>query len=138
MNVNTIFITEKDLSTLRGLVSASRKSSAKDEKSLRLLEGELDRARVVKPQEIPADVITMNSEVHLMDLDTMEETVYRLVFPDKADIDKGFVSILAPIGTALLGYRVGDVIEWKVPAGVAKWKVMKIVYQPEASGDYHL
>ncbi|MFP4164107.1 MAG: nucleoside diphosphate kinase regulator [Chitinispirillaceae bacterium] len=137
MASNRIYITENDLDRLRALVQ-SAKESMRNDQLLKSLEGELDRAEVVKPQEVPSDVITMNSEVSLMDMDTEEEMVYRLVFPDQADVDKGYVSILAPVGTALLGYRVGDIIEWKVPAGVAKWKVMKIAYQPEAAGDYNL
>jgi regulator of nucleoside diphosphate kinase len=138
MTDNSIYITENDLNKLRELVKSSRKSFKQDEKYLQLLEGELDRAKVVKSQDIPSDVITMNSEVHLKDINTKEETIYRLVFPHQADADKGHVSIFAPIGTALLGYRVGDIIEWNVPAGIAKWEVMKIVYQPESAGDYHL
>jgi regulator of nucleoside diphosphate kinase len=78
----------------------------------------------------------MNSEVYLRNLNTKEEIIYRLVFPEHADANQGWISILAPIGTALLGYRVGDVIEWKVPAGIARLKVEKILYQPEAAGDY--
>lgn len=138
MSDNCIYITENDLMKLKGLVRASRDSQKKDEKNLQLLEGELNRAKVVKPNEIPSDVITMNSEVYLRDMDTEEDTVYRLVFPHEADIDKGYVSVLAPIGTALIGYKVGDIIEWKVPAGTARWKVIKITYQPEAAGDFHL
>ncbi|MFP4015239.1 MAG: nucleoside diphosphate kinase regulator [Chitinispirillaceae bacterium] len=137
MASNRIYITENDLERLRALVQSAKESMGND-KPLKSLEGELDRAEVVKPQEVPRDVITMNSEVSLKDMDTEEEMVYRLVFPDQADVDKGYVSILAPMGTALLGYRVGDIIEWKVPAGIAKWKVVKIAYQPEAAGDYNL
>ena len=138
MTDNSIYITENDLNKLRALVKSSRKSLKQNEQHLQLLEGELNRAKVVKSQDIPSDVITMNSEVHLKDLNTQEETIYRLVFPHQADADKGYVSIFAPIGTALLGYRVGDIIEWSVPAGIAKWEVVKIIYQPEAEGDYHL
>ncbi len=103
-----------------------------------MLENELNRGKVVNPREIPGNVITMNSEVSLQDLDDNEEIVYRLVFPAEADAERGWISVLAPIGTALLGYKEGDVIEWKVPSGVVKLKVTKIVYQPEAAGDYHL
>ena len=80
----------------------------------------------------------MNSTVVLTDLDTREEETYTLVYPENADTAQGKVSILAPIGTAMLGYRVGDVFEWEVPAGKRRLKVEKIVYQPEASGDYDL
>jgi regulator of nucleoside diphosphate kinase len=61
-----------------------------------------------------------------------------LVFPDDADIDQNRISVLAPIGTAMLGYSVGDAFEWQVPAGLTRFKVKEILYQPEASGDYHL
>lgn len=92
----------------------------------------------MKPQDIPPNVIAMNLEICLVDLSTKEEITCRLVFPDHADYNQGRISILAPIGTALLGYSVGEVIEWKVPAGIAKVKVEKVLYQPEAAGDYHL
>lgn len=133
----TIYITDNDMKRLRELVMVVRQFK-KEEKYLQELESELNRAKVVKSHDIPADVITMNSEVHLRDMNTKEEITYTLVFPDQADAGQGRVSILAPIGTALLGYRVGDVIEWKVPAGIVKLKVEKILYQPEAAGDYHL
>ncbi len=138
MATRTIYITDHDLKRLRELIIVAREFGKEEEKYLTELEKELDRGSVVKSQEIPPDVITMNSEVHLKDLNIEEEITYRLVFPDHADAGKGWVSILAPIGTALLGYRVGDIIEWKVPAGIARLKVEKILYQPEAAGDYHL
>jgi regulator of nucleoside diphosphate kinase len=100
--------------------------------------GELNRAQIVAPQEIPGDVITMNSQAILLDLDTQEEEIYTLVYPENANSTEGKVSILAPIGTAMLGYRVGDMFEWEVPAGKRRLKVGKILYQPEAAGDYEL
>ncbi|MDL1898635.1 transcription elongation factor GreAB, partial [Anaerolineae bacterium CFX7] len=96
------------------------------------------RATVVAPQDIPNDVITMNSVVQLQDIDTKEEEVYTLVFPENADLAKGKISIFAPIGTAMLGYRVGDLFEWKVPAGTRRLRVKKILYQPEGSGNFDL
>jgi regulator of nucleoside diphosphate kinase len=102
------------------------------------LEEEFDRAEVVEPKDIPPDVITMRSTVRLNDLSTGEEMVYWLAFPTEANCDEGRISILAPVGTAMLGYRGGDVIEWEVPSGVRRLKVGKIPYQPESKGDYHL
>jgi regulator of nucleoside diphosphate kinase len=133
-----IYITENDIKRLRELIMVAREFGKEGEKYLGELEKELDRGKIVLPQDIPHDVITMNSKVQLKNLDTNEETIYQLVFPDDADSDQGRVSILAPIGTALLGYSVGDVIEWKVPAGVVKLKVERILYQPEATGNYSL
>jgi regulator of nucleoside diphosphate kinase len=80
----------------------------------------------------------MRSKARLRDLDTGREMVYSLVFPDDADSNKGKISILAPVGTAMIGYGTGDIIEWKVPAGLRTLKVDAVLYQPEASGDYHL
>jgi regulator of nucleoside diphosphate kinase len=102
------------------------------------LEKELSRAEVVAPKDVPADVVTMNSKVSLRDLDTGDEMDITLVFPKDADITQDKVSVLAPIGTAMLGYRVGDVVEWTVPDGVRRLHIEKVLYQPEASGDLHL
>lgn len=93
---------------------------------------------MVALRDIPGDVITMNSKAVLIDLDTGEEMSYTLVFPHDADIDQHKISIFAPIGTAMLGYSVGDTFEWRVPAGLRRLKVKEILYQPEASGDYHM
>ena len=102
------------------------------------LRAELDRAVVFEPEKIPPDVITMNSTVSLVDVDTAEEEEFTLVFPKDADADSGKISVMAPLGTAMLGYRVGDVFEWDVPMGRKHWRVAKVIYQPEAAGDYHL
>lgn len=134
MATKNIYITDTDMKRLRELILVARQFKKEEEKYLQELETELNRGEVVKSQDIPANVITMNSEVHLRDLNTKEEITYQLVFPDHADAGQGKISILAPIGTALLGYRVGDIIEWKVPAGIVKLKVEKILYQPEANG----
>ena len=102
------------------------------------LQTELDRAVLVEPVEIPPDVITMNSTVSLIDIGSSEEEVFTLVFPTDGDADAGKISVMAPLGTAMLGYRVGDVFEWDVPMGRKRWRVAKVIYQPEAAGDYHL
>lgn len=111
------------------------KSSREDINALR---GELDQARVVPPADIPSDVITMNSKAQLRDLSNDELMTYTLVFPGKANADDGLISILAPIGTAMLGHRAGDEIEWHVPAGPIRLRVENVLYQPEANGHYHL
>ena len=80
----------------------------------------------------------MNSKFKLKDLDSGEEMTYTLVFPEDADIYKNKISIYAPMGIALIGYRVSDIIEWQVPGGILRIKVLEIIYQPEASGDFNL
>jgi len=91
---------------------------------------------MVEPQEMPGDVITMNSVVRIRDMESGAEKTYTLVFPSEASIDEGRISILSAIGTALIGYRVGDIIEWQVPSGLKRLKIEEILYQPEASSHY--
>ena len=138
MSDRTIYITEQDMKRLRQLILEVKYSDYRGSKYLEDLTGELDRGAVVASKSVPPDVITMNSRVELVDLETGESMVYTLVFPQDADLVQGKISVLAPIGTAMLGYRVGDVFSWQVPSGERRLKVEAILYQPEASGDYHL
>lgn len=128
-----IYITDDDCERLRRLIAGRRGANSVDSEYLDMLEQELDRAEVVGPEAIPHDVVTMNSEVRLQDLDSGSVQLYRLVFPNQFRWDNS-VSVLAPIGTAMLGYRVGDVIEWRVPKGIRRLKVLEVIYQPEAAG----
>jgi len=132
MSERTLYITAVDKERLHELIISTRKNAAESEVHLKDLETELEKAIIVQPKDIPHDVITMDSQVCVKDLDTQEEIVYTLVFPDYSDVELNRISVLSPIGTALLGYRAGDVIEWRVPAGVRKLKIKKIIYQPEA------
>ena len=136
---STIHITEVDLARLRKLIEAARDNGVDSNTPyMNRLEDELDRANIVDPKEIPMDAITMRSKVRLKDLESRKEMIYSLVFPSEADVDEGRISVLAPVGTAMIGYRVGDIIEWEVPSGLRRLKVEEILYQPEASGDYQL
>jgi regulator of nucleoside diphosphate kinase len=133
-----IVITEFDLERLQELIEEMQDLPSRDNRYLDELSEELLRAEVVAPEEIPPQVITMNSRVRLQDLDSKAELEYTLVFPPEANLDQGKISVLAPVGMAMIGYRVGDTISWKVPSGVKRLKVKKILYQPEASGDFHV
>lgn len=119
---------------LRPLVE--RMKNSRDD--LGTLQQELERARVVAPKEVPSDVVTMNSKARVRDVATDEEMTYTLVFPEQADIEQGKISVVAPIGTAMLGQRVGDEFEWQVPAGSVRLRVEEVLYQPEAAGHFHL
>jgi regulator of nucleoside diphosphate kinase len=134
----SIYITEPDYERLSGLIEITRERNGVDREYLNKLEVELDRAEIVDPQHIRADVITMRSKVRLKDLVSHEANTYSLVFPTEADFSEGKISILAPIGTAILGYKLGDTIELPVPSGLRRLKVDEIIYQPEAAGDYDL
>jgi regulator of nucleoside diphosphate kinase len=138
MNDKSIYVTENDAKRLQALLEVAKRSQYYGSDNLQKLGAELNRATIVASEDIPPNVVTMNSKVHLLDLETGEELTYTLVFPDAADIIEGKISVLAPIGTAMLGYRAEDTFSWEVPAGVRRIKVLAILYQPEASGDYHL
>lgn len=105
---------------------------------LKKLKGALDRAKVVESRGVLEDVITMNSQVTLKNLDTGEEMRYWLVFPEKADASKNMISVLDALGTAMLGYREGDLFEEELPAGVIRLQVAEVLYQPERLGNYIL
>ena len=137
MNPRNICMTAVDLSRLRDVLRA-RTSVGRDRDHLDSLEEELDRADVVDPSAIPSNVVTMNSQVRIEDVDTGMVNVYTLVFPSDASIAERKISILAPIGTALLGSRVGSTVNWPVPAGRRTMRIKAVLYQPEAAGDYHL
>ncbi len=136
MNKKRIILNSRDFARLRQVISSSH--SQGDSRYIKNLEAELSDALLLEPDKIPPDVITMNTKVSFTDVEESEEFVYTIVYPEEADIEEGRLSVLAPIGTALLGYRVGDEIAWKVPAGIKKFRIEKIIYQPEANGDYHL
>ncbi len=138
MEERTIYITEFDMKRLRELIVEAKRLDRRGSEYLESLEGELSRGRLVAPTDVPPDVVTMNSRVDLVDLDSGEEMVCTLVFPGDADITQSKISVLAPIGTAMLGYRVGDTFEWKVPDGIRRLQIKSVLYQPEAAGDYHL
>lgn len=132
-----IYITDADLQRLQNLIEERLGQPSRENRLLEELEAELLHAELVSPQDIPPDVITMNSTARLQDLVTKKELEYTLVYPAEANIENNRVSILAPVGIAMIGYRVGDTVTWKIPAGTKRLKVKKILYQPEAAGDFH-
>ena len=125
MQETPIYFSERDYERLRVLVDGTV-----NQRSLRLtlsqLERELDRAEIVSEEALPDDVVAMYSTVRLVDLDTDAEHVYTVVYPHEADTDRGRISVLAPIGTAVLGYRTGDVVEWEVPAGRRRFRIAAV------------
>jgi regulator of nucleoside diphosphate kinase len=138
MALRNIYLTEPDLVRLRGLVEARIGFNERDRDSLESLQGQLDHAEVVAPTAIPRYVVTMNSTVRLKNLETAAEESYTITFPSEADVTRRTISVLAPMGTAVLGCQVGDAVEWNVPGGLKRWRIQEVLYQPEASGHYHL
>lgn len=133
-----IIVTESDRLSLEALLASGFAKAAGPSAHFDDLTAELNRALTVSPDEVPSGVVTMNSRVVLSDLETGEKETYTLVFPHEADIAEGRLSVLAPIGTAILGQHVGDVLKWRVPAGVRRLKIEEIVYQPERESAFNL
>jgi regulator of nucleoside diphosphate kinase len=138
MKEREIYITNFDDQRLKELLKVAKEFKFQDRNDLKKLENELARATIVASRDVPPNVVTMNCKVELLDLDTNKKMTYTLVFPSEADINQGKISILVPIGTAILGYRVGDTVICQVPARQRRIKIQRILYQPEASGDYQL
>ena len=133
-----IYITQSDLKRLCHVVAAELELNNGSKRRLTDLIAELERAEVVLSDEIPNDVVTMNSTIVLRDVDTGETETYTLVYPNHADIARNRLSVLAPVGTAILGYRVGDMVRWRVPAGIRQFRVEDVLFQPERVGAFHL
>jgi regulator of nucleoside diphosphate kinase len=128
-----IYLTQSDLDRLNDLLEAY--AAGAGGRRFDLLEGELVRAKVVPSGQIPRDVVTMNSRVVFEDEQTGERREVTLVYPRDADIDAGKISILVPVGSALLGLRVGQSIDWTLPNGQKRrYRVIAVPYQPEAEG----
>jgi len=139
MNTNEIMITGFDYGRIMSMIDQMRNAFSKEQKeNAEKLVMELKRARKVDSSAIPRDCVTMNSIFEIKEVDKSDTRTLALVFPEKANIEENRVSILSPVGTAVLGYRVGNVIHWKVPAGIKKFIITRMLYQPEAAGDYHL
>jgi regulator of nucleoside diphosphate kinase len=125
-----IYLTQDDVDRLLELVEAQ------PGKRFEKLEGELVRARVVTLERIPGDVVTMNSRVIFENETTGERREITLVYPGNADIDAGKISVLVPVGTALLGLRVGQSIDWELPGGEKqRFRIVEVPFQPEAAGE---
>jgi regulator of nucleoside diphosphate kinase len=134
--MNQILITTQNFERLERLIATY--AAQRDRDALPALEEELGRAEIVHSTCIPPDVVTMNSRVRFVDEQTDEKQEVVLVYPADADFAHHRVSILAPLGSALLGLRVGQTIDWPVPSGqVKRFRVLAVTHQPEAVGEYH-
>ncbi len=138
MSQRNIYITNQDQQRLTDMLEEALARNSRDSGFLKELARELALAQAVDPKDVPADVVTMNSRVVLQDVESGERMEYTLVFPEKADIENGRLSVVSPIGTAILGYAKGDILSWQTPGGPRKLKILDIPYQPEAAGDFTL
>lgn len=134
MRDRPIVIADATARMLRGLLAA-RTATRYDQKHLQELGVELDRALVLAPGEMPANVVTMNSAVRVLDLQSGERQEVVLVSPAEADVKARRISVLAPLGTALLGYREGDEVEWLMPRGLRRMRIERVVQAPGVGND---
>lgn len=125
MRQNPILVSESDADRLRALLGA-QDDAYHNQEHVHQLKAELERAIVRLADEVPPDVITMQARVRVRDLATGREDEYSLVLPNEADISARRISVLAPLGTALLGYREGDEVEWRMPGGLRRLLVVKV------------
>lgn len=131
---STIKITNADYEKLYNVIQLAKNTKTSEIKELDTLGNEIKRAEKVDPHKIAPDFITMNSEIEIIDLETKKTMTIKLVYPQDADIKQGKVSVLSPLGSALIGYKLGDSISFEVPKGKKVVKVSKILFQPEANG----
>lgn len=136
MSRPAIIINERDAERLDRLLEQPAHASLPVADALN---EELDRAQMCAPEAMPHDVVTMNSRVKFRELKSGEERVRTLVYPAQMTDSTSQLSVLAPVGAALLGLRVGDTIHWALPGGAtADLEVLELLYQPEAAGDFML
>jgi regulator of nucleoside diphosphate kinase len=135
-------VTKTDYRRLRDMIGSIRHSlptlGDPIESYLRDLEGSLASAAIVLPTSVDADTVTMNSKVRLRDLDSGSSHVVTLVYEADADLFGERLSVLTSFGASLLGSRVGDVIDWDTRRGLRRVRIDRIVFQPEAAGEFDL
>lgn len=136
----TIWTTEQDMERLQTCLEGMNiDSGLRERPHIEDLARELERAEIVTdPSDTPPDLITMRSKITLHNMDTGRAMDCTLVYPEEGNPEQYLISVLAPLGTAMLGHRVGDTFEVRLPRGLTTFRVDAITYQPEASGDSHL
>ena len=131
MKQRNIIVTKTDLTRLQATINSARQDTRVPVQLLDSLEDELRRAQVVEPGELPDDVVSMESTIWFRDEADGDEECYTLVYPQQADVSQNKISVIAPIGTALLGYRIGDVVEWAVPAGISRLTITRVEHRSQ-------
>jgi len=121
---DALVILETDYQRLLKLIEQNDTASAD------MLDVEISRADIVKAKDFPSNVVTMDSVVTFIDLDSNEEKTISLVYPADANVDEMKISILSPVGSALFGLRIGGKIDWPVQGKIRRLKVVTVV-QPE-------
>ena len=136
--MNRLIVNRLDDARIRKCINDAKQFKSINKVDAEKLLKELNAAKIVEPDAIPSNVVTMNSIVKLSFLNNNKQIQFQIVYPNQANLKENKISIFSPIATALIGYKVQDEIEWIVPAGLTRIKIDEIIYQPEAAGDYNL
>jgi regulator of nucleoside diphosphate kinase len=134
---NQLTVTQNDYQRLMAFIVLSSEKNRMPRVADQLVES-LGRAKLLTQKDIAKTVITMNSRVKLKDLRSRREVEITITYPPDAEPSERRVSVLSEIGLALLGRKENDIVSWKIPNGVGQFQVDKVIYQPEAAGDYYL
>ena len=133
-----VTLTKNDYTRIYKAITDAKNSKTINSNEAEKLLSELSKAEIVPSEKIDKDVVTMNSEVKLFFENTQKEQSFKIVYPQDANLKENKISIFSPIATALIGYKIGDEIEWIVPGGMTKIKIVDLIYQLEAAGDFDL
>ncbi len=133
----TMYMTVSDYERITGLIEQAAMGRKNPEMADRLMR-ELKAAKTFEPEKISGNIVTMNSRALLREVTSGRAIEITVTYPQDADPKQQKVSVFSPIGVALLGCREGDVTSWRVPGGIGRFKVEKVLYQPEAAGDFSL
>lgn len=133
-----VTLTKNDYTRIYKAITDAKNSKTINSNEAEKLLSEISKAEIVPSEKIDKDVVTMNSEVKLFFENTQKEQSFKIVYPQDANLKENKISIFSPIATALIGYKISDEIEWIVPGGMTKIKIVDLIYQPEAAGDFDL
>lgn len=136
--MTNIIVNRLDYLRILKQIDEARQNKTIDVSEAEKLLHELNSAIILDPDKIPGDVVTMNSVIKISFADSGKQQEFKIVYPNDSNFKEKKVSIFSPIATALIGFRVGDLIEWIVPGGLTKIRIDEIIYQPEASGNFTL
>ena len=136
--MSKLIINRLDYARIKKSISDAKQFKSITNTEAEKLLQELDAAKIVEPEAIPSNVVTMNSILKLSFLNNDKNIQFQIVYPEQANIKENKISIFSPIATALIGYKVSDEVEWIVPAGLTRIRIDEIIYQPEAAGDFDL
>lgn len=136
--MNRIILSSLDYERIYDSIRKAQNEGSISSNEAESLAAELEQAKIVEPEEMPHNVVTMNSKVKISFVESGKGVELKIVYPKDANIGKNLISIFSPIAAALIGYSEGDTIDWIVPSGPTRIKVDEIVYQPEAAGHFDI